>query len=104
MISGITEKEEVIIKDILKKYNDNYSFYYYGSRVTHNFSKCSDLDILIKGKTSMPLKILNQIRALFDLSDLPFVVDLSDYHNMEEKFYNLIKDNLVKVEFEVREG
>ena len=44
MIKGVTEKEEKIIKDILRKYP--YDFYYYGSRVKGDFTKASDLDIL----------------------------------------------------------
>ncbi|MDE7315126.1 MAG: nucleotidyltransferase domain-containing protein, partial [Mucispirillum sp.] len=49
MIAGITDKEQKIITDILQKYYNKYSFYYFGSRVKGTYSRVSDLDILIKG-------------------------------------------------------
>ncbi len=97
MIPGITEKEEKIIIDILKEYRNEFSFYYYGSRAKGNFEKTSDLDILIKGKTKIPLRILQKLKDFFDLSDLPYVVNFSDYHYITSDFYEIIKPSLVPV-------
>ena len=47
-IKGLTEKEETIVKDILKPYFSKYDFYFYGSRVRGNFRQLSDLDILME--------------------------------------------------------
>ena len=46
MIKGVTENELKIIKEILFRYP--YEFYLYGSRVKGDFTKSSDLVILIK--------------------------------------------------------
>ncbi|MGN0018941.1 MAG: nucleotidyltransferase domain-containing protein [Candidatus Gastranaerophilaceae bacterium] len=54
-----------MIKNILNEYNSEYSFYYYGSRVKGSFEKTPDLDILIKGKTQMPLAMLADIKNKF---------------------------------------
>ena len=62
-----------------------------------NFEKTSDLDVLIKGKEEMPYQKLEIIKFLFDNSDLPFVVNFADFNNIEEKFYNLISKDLVKI-------
>lgn len=97
MIKGITQEEEKIIKDILSQYKNEFDFYYYGSRVKGNFSKLSDLDILIKGKKEMPFDAICSLKELFDLSKLPYVVNFADYYNIDEHFYNLIKDDLVCV-------
>lgn len=41
----------------------------------------------------------------FDESKLPYIVNFADYNSIDEKFYNLIKDDLVLVEgFEVLNG
>ena len=99
---GITEKEHNIILNILKEYFDKYAFYYYGSRIKGTFNKTSDLDILIKGNQEMPLRDLVEIKEKFDESKLPYIVNFADYNSIDEKFYNLIKDDLVLVEgFEV---
>ena len=93
MIKGVTEKEEKIIKDILRKYP--YDFYYYGSRVKGDFTKASDLDILTN---ELSYSELEEIEYQFNESRIPYVVNLSLKSNMDEKFYSLIKNDLVKIE------
>lgn len=93
MIKGITEKEEKIIKDILKNYP--YDFYYYGSRVKGDFTKASDLDILTD-KISYSEK--EEIETRFNESRIPYIVNISIKCNMDKNFYNLIKKDLVKIE------
>lgn len=93
MIKGVTEKEESIIKDILSKYP--YDFYYYGSRVKGDFTVASDLDILTD---KISYSELEEIETKFNESRIPYVVNISQKCNMDEKFYNLIKNDLTKVE------
>ena len=97
MIKGLNSKEESIIEAILAQYKHDFDFFYYGSRVKGNFEKASDLDIWIQGKSSIPYDKLEIIKFLFDNSNLPFVVNFVDFHNIDDKFYNLIKKDLVKV-------
>ena len=95
---GITAKEHNIILEILKEYFDKYSFYYYGSRIKGTFNKTSDLDILIRGNQEMPLRDLVKLKEKFDESKLPYIVNFTDYNNIDEKFFNLIKEDLVQVQ------
>jgi len=95
MIKGVTEKEENIIKNILKKYP--YDFYYYGSRVKGDFTLGSDLDILIKGNEKIPANELEKLSIEFNKSLIPYIVNFSDYHRISTDFYELIKNSLVKV-------
>lgn len=95
MIKGITEKEEKIIKNILSDYP--YDFYYYGSRVKGDFSKGSDLDILIKNDEEIPQNILDEIDIKFNESIIPYKVNFSIYKDMTQEFYNLIKKDLKKI-------
>ena len=94
-IKGLTEKEETIVKEILKPYLSKYDFYFYGSRVKGNFRPLSDLDILMKSNTEINLNDIDEIKEKFDESDLSFVVNLA--YNVDEKFYNLIVCDLIKV-------
>lgn len=91
MIKGITDKEFKIIKDILKNYNAK--FYAYGSRVKGDFSELSDLDILVKSEKN----IIPELKILFENSYLPYVVNCTDANSIDEKFYNLIKDDLIEI-------
>lgn len=93
MIKGITEKEENIIKNILKDYS--FNFFYYGSRVKGDYTKNSDLDIL--SMDEIDYSTLEEINLKFNNSTIPYVVNISQYPKMDEKFYNLIKPSLVKI-------
>ncbi len=96
-IKGMTSEEQQAVEEILAPYMNDYSFYYYGSRVKGNFSNLSDLDILIEGDIS-PDK-LSKLKYEFNESiKLPFIVNLALKNSMDEYFYNLIKNDLVKVE------
>lgn len=93
MIKGVSENEEKIIREILSKYP--YDFYYYGSRVKGDFTPSSDLDILTD---SIPYGILEELNLLFNKSKIPYVVNISQKCNIDEHFYNLIKNDLVKIQ------
>ena len=95
MISGITENEEAIIKKILKGYP--YEFYYYGSRVKGDYTKASDLDILVKSKDTVDYLLLAVLEREFNESKIPYRINLSDYSQMDKSFYKLIEPTLVKV-------
>jgi len=97
MIKGLNKQEEELINSIIEPYKKEYEFFYYGSRVKGNFEKTSDLDILIKGEKSIPYSSLETIKFMFDKSNLPFIVNFSDYNNIDENFYNMIKKDLVKI-------
>ena len=96
---GITANDQKIISDILKKYSEDYCFYYYGSRVKGTFNKTSDLDILIKGEKEMPLSTLSEIKEEFDNSSLSYIVNFCDYYSIDENFYKIIEKDLQKIIF-----
>jgi len=93
-IKGVTEKEQQILDSIFSKFSDKYEFYFYGSRVKGNYRFLSDLDVLVKG--GITLDDLDTLRTLCDNSNLPYVVNFADFDNIDKKFYELIKDSLVK--------
>ncbi len=94
-IAGVSGKENNIIRDILKDYP--YDFYYYGSRVKGDYTKSSDLDILIKSNDKIPEKTLNELARRFNESLIPYVVNFSEYTMLAPNFYKLIEPSLVKV-------
>ena len=93
MIKGVTEKEYKIIQDILKNYDGH--FFAYGSRVKGDFSELSDLDILVKIDNFD--KIIFELKTKFDDSNLPYVVNFTDFYSIDKKFYDLIKNDLIKI-------
>ena len=45
----------------------------------------------------MPLKDLVELKEKFDESRLPYIVNFTDYNSIDERFYNLIKADLVLI-------
>ncbi len=91
MIKGVNAKELTIIKNILKNYDAK--FFAYGSRVKGNYSALSDLDILVKSDKN----IIPELKEQFDKSYIPYVVNFTDANSIDEKFYNLIKNDLIEI-------
>jgi len=85
------------IRTILRKYMEKFEFYAYGSRVKGTFQPSSDLDILIKGKAPIDNDTLEEIKLKLDNSDLPFIVHFSDFHTVDEDFYESIKQELLRL-------
>lgn len=96
MIKGITKKEENIIKSIIKGYP--YDFFYYGSRVKGDYTKASDLDILIKGDNEISSKEIETLKIAFNNSLIPYVVNFSDFNKISKDFFEHIKTDLVKID------
>ncbi|PWL73806.1 nucleotidyltransferase domain-containing protein [Candidatus Gastranaerophilales bacterium] len=95
MIKGISEKEEKIIKNILAKYP--YDFYAYGSRVKGDFTRASDLDILLMSDGEILQSDIEKIKNEFNESKVPYRVNISRRDKMEDYFFKLIEADLVKV-------
>ena len=94
---GVSEKELKIIESIIKPFKDNYNFYVYGSRVKGDFRQLSDLDVMISGEKSADLNDIEILKEGFDNSDLPYIVNIVDYFSLSERFYNIIKSDLIKL-------
>ena len=90
MIKGITQKENLIIKEILKNYSGK--FYAYGSRVKGDFTPLSDLDVLVECDDFD--KIVPELKEKFDNSLLPYIVNFTNKNSINENFYNQIKNDL----------
>ncbi len=93
MLKGVTNDEYYIIKNILKNYP--CKFFAYGSRVKGNFSKLSDLDILVKSDKFE--HIITELKYKFDQSSLPYVINFTDYNSIDKNFYDLIKNDLIEI-------
>ncbi len=93
MLKGVLDKEYAIILDILQDYNAE--FFAYGSRVRGDFSALSDLDVMVKSAEFD--RILPELKERFDKSYLPYIVNFVNYDTLDGSFYDLIKNDLVKI-------
>jgi len=85
------------IKETINSVLDDVEIYIFGSRTQGKSLEYSDVDIALKGNTQIEFdKILN-LRVAFSNSTFPYKVDIIDLNNIDEKFYNIIKDDLYKI-------
>ncbi len=83
-----------ITQSILAKYN--FSFYVFGSRLTHKAKEFSDLDLLYFD--TIPDAVLCNIINDFEESDLPYKVDLVDYNKCDSDFKEIIGDTYICIQ------
>ena len=87
----IEERHLQMVKDILDQYP--YTFYVFGSRVKGNVKRLSDLDLCFF--EPITAKELNALEEAFEESDLPYKVDLVNWHKCDETFQDIILRQMV---------
>lgn len=91
MILNIEKRHLDIVNKILSK--QKYNFFVFGSRITANAKRLSDLDLLYF--EDIPEKVIGILEEEFEESDLPYKVDLVDYNSCDEEFKNRIAQNYI---------
>lgn len=79
---GLSEAAVLAIQNILKKYVEIQKVIIYGSRAKGNHKKGSDIDLVILAP-KLGISALLQIENELDELLLPYKVDLSLYHYIE---------------------
>jgi len=62
----------------------------FGSRVTGTAKKYSDIDLVIVGSEKISPTTLSLLKEAFQESDLPFRVDVLDWHSISQEFQKVI--------------
>lgn len=86
----VSETENKIILDILKKYVPEYEVWIFGSRYHGTAKESSDLDLVIIGEHKLSLFRMGDLKQAFQESDLFFSVDIIDWNKISKKFQTII--------------
>jgi len=90
-VTGIKPEHLAIIKEILLEFLPGVEVRAFGSRVNGGFKDWSDVDLVIVGSAPLDPKTLTRLKGAFEESDLPYRVDLLDWHNISPEFRELIQ-------------
>lgn len=83
----ITKKELTTVLEILKKHlTQDTIVWVFGSRANHTQKPFSDLDLAIEACQEIPYATWVHIKHDFEESDLPYKVDLVDWHLLDPSF------------------
>jgi len=64
----------------------------FGSRVRGTARKFSDIDLVVVGTSAVPEKTISELRDAFADSDLPYRVDVLDWHAITPEFRKAIEE------------
>lgn len=64
----------------------------FGSRVRGNAQTYSDLDLALAAPEKIPQRQLEDLKDSFAESDLPFRVDVLDWHEISDRFRKTIEE------------
>jgi len=94
----LTNEQLQFIQQTLSGLLPDAQFFAFGSRAKGSAKRYSDIDILIINKVIIPLITLSQLNEIFTESNLPFKVDLVDWHRITEEFREHIeKEGMVNL-------
>jgi len=80
-----------IVKRILSEHVPDCEVRAFGSRVAGKPRDYSDLDLAVLGKERIDRRCMGQLREAFAESELPFRVDVQDWHTISESFKEIIE-------------
>jgi uncharacterized protein len=84
-----------IVLDILEEFTPQDEAWIFGSRAKGTAKKYSDLDLVLVGQTQLDLQKRTQLSNAFEDSNLPFFVDIVDWHCTSESFRRIIEQSKV---------
>jgi predicted nucleotidyltransferase len=79
------------VKRILAAHAPQAEVRAFGSRATRTAKNYSDLDLAIVGERKLTLGEMSRLREAFEESDLPFRVDVLDWHAISPEFRRVIE-------------
>lgn len=87
-----------IVKCILAEHVPECEVRVFGSRVTGNATKYSDLDIALFCDTKLDWRKLETLRDKFSESDLPISIDVLDGNAISDSFKAIIDESYVVIQ------
>jgi len=82
----LTPQEFEIVRAILAAHVPDREVWVYGSRVTGRRKAWSDLDLAVIGDTPLGFTTMTALEWDFEMSDLPFKVDVTDFAAASREF------------------
>ena len=94
----LTQEQRRLIEGIIfSVFSKDVEISIYGSRVTGKARPYSDLDILLKASAPLSLEQMAEIKDKFSESNLPFLVDITDWNNISNDFKERITTESVSL-------
>ena len=80
-----------VVKRILAEHVPECEVHAFGSRIAGTAKDCSDLDLTVVGTERIDRRRMGRLREAFAESDLPFRVEVQDWHTISKSFREIIE-------------
>ncbi len=80
-----------MINAILQRYIPEIPVWIFGSRIKGTARPYSDVDLVMVGEQPIPQMTYYQMKDALEESDLPYRVDLLDWHRISDEFKSIIQ-------------
>jgi predicted nucleotidyltransferase len=84
------KEHQKIIVDLINKYFPGCEISIFGSRADNTFKETSDLDLCLKSSKHLDLANWAKLEEEIAQTDIPFKVDLVDWHRVSPEFQKII--------------
>ena len=81
------------VRSLLSQHVPEYEVRVFGSRINGTAKSYSDLDIVLVGPTKIEQSRLNRLEEAFEYSELPFRVEVLDWHAISDSFRQVINNS-----------
>jgi predicted nucleotidyltransferase len=93
----LTPKQLDILRDLLASRVPDREVRAFGSRVSGQARRLSDLDLVVMGEEPVPELVLANLRADLEDSDLPFRVDLLELRDLPATWIERFREQSAQV-------
>lgn len=94
----LPRKYQKLILKVLSENLTSFDAYIFGSRAKGGAMKYSDVDLLIDcGKDKIPFETYLKIKRELNDSDIPYLIDVSDYNRLDPEFKKIVDSQKIKL-------
>jgi predicted nucleotidyltransferase len=87
---GVRESERSFLIHTIRSHFPSCEILFFGSRFNGIHRETSDLDLCLRSNESLPLAEWGKLSSSLTESDLPYRVDLCDWHRLKPDFQQVI--------------
>ena len=94
----ISEQEYQIVQTVLRQCIPQRTVWAFGSRAGGQPKPYSDLDLAVLGEVALSLSEHADLADAFSESDLPYKVDIVDWHLIGDDFRRIVQANHIEIQ------
>ncbi len=89
------EHLEIVQRILRERLPAGVNVWVFGSRVSWTTKDSSDLDLALEGESKLSLRVLGALKDAFEVSAIPYMIDIVDLHRIGDSFRRIVESQKV---------